>query len=285
MKLEEYIFKRKKEDGINEFDLEKRSENTRICVNYVFEYFNNYLDTKPADEKTVLYEQKIEKYRNIIRDYDSELRDWLVSIYASHGKYLHKQLMNLIMDDYFLLYDSDAEFRALSYEIYPKAIKKFKFLESQSEMIFRFIKEAHKVRNQFTPYDKDFYISDSINEWINDTYRKHGVNIYNFCYEWVHYFYEYPDIWPKGHKQKSDYYEKRDEYKSLGLGLSNSLLWDYDYKQKNNLFGLDLLYRNMPKKNFTRGKKQEFEAVLMYCWLHGVNSDDEYWEQYVESVL
>lgn len=68
MKLKEYIFKRKKEDGINEFDLEKRSENTRICVNYVFEYFNNYLDTKPADEKTVLHEQKIEKYRNIIRE-------------------------------------------------------------------------------------------------------------------------------------------------------------------------------------------------------------------------
>ncbi len=62
-------------------------------------------------------------------------------------------------------------------------------------------------------------------------------------------------------------------------------MWDYDYKQKNNLFGLDLLYRNMPKKNFTRGKKEEFEAVLMYCWLHGVNNDDEYWEQYVETVL
>lgn len=58
MRLEEYIFKRKKEDGINEYDLDKRPENTRICVNYIFEYFNNYLETKPADEKTVLHEQK-----------------------------------------------------------------------------------------------------------------------------------------------------------------------------------------------------------------------------------
>lgn len=62
MTLEEYIIKRKREDGINEYDLDKRLENTRICVNYVFEYFNNYLETKPADEKTVLHEQKIEKY-------------------------------------------------------------------------------------------------------------------------------------------------------------------------------------------------------------------------------
>ncbi|GAB6171960.1 hypothetical protein JCM15765_14380 [Paradesulfitobacterium aromaticivorans] len=283
MRLEEYIFKRKKEDGINEYDLDKRPENTRICVNYIFEYFNNYLETKPADEKTVLHEQKIEKYRNIIREYDTEVRDWLVSLYASYGKYMHKNLMNFIVDDYFLLYDSEPEFRSLSYEIYPKAIKSFKFLEGQSEMIYLFIKDAHKVKSLFAPYDQGFFISEGINEWINDTYKKYGVNIYNFCYEWAHYFYEYPDIWPKGHKQKSEYYDKRGEYKNIKV--PDSMLWDYDYKQKSNLFGLDSLYRSMPKKIFTRGKKQEFEAVILYCWLHGVTSDDEYWESYVENVL
>ena len=159
MTLEEYIVKRKREDGINEYDLEKRSENTRICVNYIFEYFNNYLDLKPADEKTVLHEQKVDKYRHIVREYNSEVREWLVSIYSSYGKYMHKQLMNLITDNYFLLYDSEAEFRALSYDIYPKAIKRFKFLDGQSEMVFLFVKEAHRIRNSFYPYDSDFYIS------------------------------------------------------------------------------------------------------------------------------
>lgn len=85
MKLEEYILKRKSEDGINEYDLEKRTENTRICVNYVFEYFNSYLDTRQADEKTVLQEQKIDKYRNIIKDYDPDVQEWLVSLYSSYG--------------------------------------------------------------------------------------------------------------------------------------------------------------------------------------------------------
>ncbi len=283
MKLEEYIYKRKKEDGINEYDLEKRSENTRICVNYIFEYFNNYLETTPADEKTVLHDQKVEKYRNIVRDYNPEVQDWLVSIYASHGKYMHKQLLNLIEDDFFLLYDSEAEFRALSYEIYPKAIKSFKFLEGQSEMIYLFIKDAHRVESQFTPYEKEIYISDNINEWIDATYRKVGVNIYNFCYEWVHSFYEHPEIWPKRHKLKSKFYEKRNEYKNIKV--SEFLFWDYDYKQKNNLFGLDTLYRSMPKKSFIKGKKQELETIMMYCWLHGVTSDEEYWDSYLENVL
>lgn len=282
MTLEEYIIKRKREDGINEFDIEKRMENTRICVNYIFEYFNNYLDTRPADEKTVLHEQKVDKYRKILSQYSQDVQDWLVSLYSSHGKYVHKHLMNLIVDDYFLLYDSEAEFRALSYEVYPQAIKKFKFLEGQSEMVFRFIKEAQRIRNSFHTYD-DFYISDEINAWIYETYNKHGVNIFKFCEEWVHYFYSYPDLWPKGHKKKSEYYEKRSQY--TGVNLNDSLFWDYDHKQKNNLFGLDSLYRSMPKKSFIRGKKQEIEATLMYCWLHGVTRDDEYWCEYSQTVL
>ncbi len=284
MKLEEYISMRKKEDGLNEYDLENRSANTRICVNYVFEYFNNYLETKPADEKIIMHDQKIEKYRNIIIKYDSEIRDWLLSIYSSHGIYLHMHLLNLIKDNYFLLYDSDAEFRALSYEIYPKIKSKFKFLEGQSEMIFQFIKDTHRLKSKLDTSYLDFYISDNINEWIHDTYKKHGVNIYNFCSEWVERFSDNPDIWPKGHKKKSKYY---DEYnnRTSGRRISNSMLWDYDYKQKNNLFGIDILYRNIPKKSFITGKKQEIEAVMMYCWLHDIDGEDDYWEKYAKEIL
>lgn len=283
MTLEEYIVKRKREDGINEYDLDKRQENTRICVNYVFEYFNNYLETRPADEKTVLHEQKVEKYRNIIREYNEEVKEWLVSLYSSYGKYMHKQLMSFISDDFFLLYDTEAEFRALSYEIYPKAVKRFKFLEGQSEMIFLFIKEAHRIRNLFYPYESDFFISESINSWIFETYNKFGVNIYNFCYEWVNYYFERPEIWPKGHKKKSKYFDKKDEYK--GIKLSDSFFWDYDYKQKSNLFGIDSLYRSMPKKSFIKGHKQELEATMLYCWLHSIESDEEYWYEYSQNVL
>lgn len=281
MTLEEYIIRRKKEDGINEYDMEKRMENTRICVNYVFEYFNNYLETKPADEKTTLHEQKVDKYRHRLREYENDVKEWLVSLYSSYGKYMHKQLMNLISDDYFLLYDTEAEFRALSYDVYSNAVKKFKFLEGQSEMIFLFVKEAHRINSLLHSYDSDFYISESINEWIYNTYRKYGVNLYNFCMNWVEYYYDCPDKWPKGHKKKSEYYDKYKGNTSFG----DSLRWDYDYKQKSNLFGLDDLYRKMPKKSFIKGRKQEFEATLLYCWLHNIETDDEYWYEYSQNVL
>jgi hypothetical protein len=281
MKLEEYIFKRKKEDGINEYDLDKRPENIQICVNYIFEYFNNYIDTKPIDEKTLLHDRKIDHYRKSISYYDTEVKEWLVSMYSSSGKHMHKQLVNLITDIYFLLYNTEAEFRALSYDIYPKAVKKFKFIDGQSEMIYQFIKEAHRIRNNIIQFS-DIYISDSINVWIEETYKNHGVNIYTFCYEYTESYFETPEKWPTGHKKKGKYYDKRNE-----PSFRNScLIWEYDVRQKSNLFGLDTLYRNMPKKNFIKGKKQEFEAVLMYCWLNWQAGDeDNYWDEYSKIVL
>ena len=43
-------------------------------------------------------------------------------------------------------------------------------------------------------------------------------------------------------------------------------MYEYDFMQKNNIFGLDMLYRKMPKKAFIKGKKQEIEGILMYCY-------------------
>ncbi|GAA0290164.1 hypothetical protein GGQ92_003247 [Gracilibacillus halotolerans] len=50
MTLEEYIAKRKREDKINEFDVDSKIDTMRICVNYVFEYFNQYLDIEEAEQ-------------------------------------------------------------------------------------------------------------------------------------------------------------------------------------------------------------------------------------------
>jgi len=278
--LEEYILKRKKEDGINELDTEKRIENTRICVNYIFEYFNNYLDSKAANEKTVLHEVKVDKYRNMVRDYDTDIQNWLISLYSSYGKHMHRNIAGFITDTYFLLYDTEAEFRALSYEVYPKISKKFSFLINQSEQVFLFIKDYHRIISFLSPHS-EFYVCDSIDEWINETYKKYGVNLYKFCEEWVWSYHDNPDIWPVAHKKKSKYY---DEYINIeDLKFSKRMLWDYDYKQKNNLFSLDSLYRNMPKKSFTKNRKQHFETLLLYCWLEG--QDQGYWNDYLNTVL
>ena len=284
MRLEEYILKRKTEDGINEFDRDKRAENTRICVNYIFEYFNNYLETTAGEEKTILHDEKIEKYARMVEQYSGDIQEWLIDLYSSYGKYLHRTLPGFIKDTYFLLYDSEAEFRALSYDIYPKIIKKYKFLEGHSEMIYRFIKDEHRVRSMVPEEGMFPNITESINEWMSKTYLKKGVNIYSFCSEYLFDFMENPDAWPRAHKGKSQHIEEFSDYNGK-FKVPVSMLYDYDYRQKNNLFGLDMLYRKMPKKDFIKGKKQELEAVLMYCYCNEWDSQLQYWEEYIGKLL
>jgi hypothetical protein len=81
LSLEDYISKRKKEDRINEFEIESKMENMKTCVNYVFEYFNQYLDESKMDEKTVLQEERLEKYRKSLHEYEPEIQDWLIEMY------------------------------------------------------------------------------------------------------------------------------------------------------------------------------------------------------------
>ncbi|MDK2836700.1 MAG: hypothetical protein PWP21_1477 [Thermosediminibacterales bacterium] len=96
MRNEEYIARGKKEDRLNEFDVDARAENMRVCVNYIFEYFNNYLNIAEAEEKTVLQNEKLDKYRQQLQDYEPEVREWLVSIYAEYGKHMNRIIGNIL---------------------------------------------------------------------------------------------------------------------------------------------------------------------------------------------
>lgn len=50
--IEEYVARRKKEDKLNEFDLNARTQNMKLCVDYVFEYFNYYLNITEIESLT-----------------------------------------------------------------------------------------------------------------------------------------------------------------------------------------------------------------------------------------
>lgn len=270
LSIEEYIARRKKEDQLNEFSLANRMENMKTCVNYVFEYFNQYLDTTKLDEQTVLNNERLEKYRNSISHYDEEIQDWLVHIYNEYNKKLDRAIINFLKkDELFYLYCSDIEFRSSSYECYAQLVKKNPFLKDQTEMLFSFIKDYHQIHSQ-PNYSNKLLISDEVDQWVEKTWQKYKVDILAFCSDWVHRFYEDKDSWPVSHRIKSDVpYWK----------------YDYDYKQKSNLFNLNSLYRRISDKPFIKGKKQHLEAIMMYFWLHHIEGDEEnYWQEYMSKI-
>ena len=270
--IEEYIARRKREDKLNEFDVNARNDNMRICVNYTFEYFNNYLNITETEEKTVLKDEKLDKYRQQLREYDKEIVDWLVDIYSEYGKYVDKSVGNILkQDEFFFLYNSDKEYRSLSYDCYAKLIKKLPFIRDKTEMIFQFIKEYHRVESQKWG-GHIILISEEIDDWTRGTWEKHQVDLWRFVHEWLIYFSDHEGAWTATHKKKvqGSYGEE----------------YIYDYKQKINLFNIDSLYRRMPKKVFIKGRKQEFEILMMYYWLHDIEGDkDGYLQEYLNKTL
>lgn len=86
----------------------------KFCVDYVFEYFNNYLNITKAEDRTVLQNEKLEKFKKQFEAYDDEVQEWIVDIFNEHGKYIHKQVGNILRKDpFFFLYNKDAEFRKM----------------------------------------------------------------------------------------------------------------------------------------------------------------------------
>lgn len=272
LSIEEYIVRRKKEDKLNEFDMETRINNMKLCVDYVFEYFNNYLNISEAGGETVLHNKKLEKYHKQLREYEPEIRDWAVGIYSDYGKQIHRYIRNIVKGDvFFFLYNTDSEFRNVSYDCYSKLIKKLPFLKDQTEMLFMFIKDYHRIESHQKFDSRRPIISGEINDWIENTWTKYQVNLLVFAFDWINSFYENEDIWPLTHRKKSQCTWKK---------------YNYDYKQKSNLFNLDSLYGKMPKKPFIKGRKQELEILFMYYWLHDMEGDNEgYWQEYLDMVL
>jgi len=124
--IEEYIARRKKEDSLNEFSLDDRMRNMKACVDYVFEYFNQYLDDSKMNEATILNNERLDKYRNTIAQFDADIQEWLIHIYDQYEKKVNLAINIFLKKEELLhLYYTDNEFRSLSYGCYAELIPKW----------------------------------------------------------------------------------------------------------------------------------------------------------------
>lgn len=267
--LEEYIAKRKIEDGLNEFDTSQKMNNIRTCIDYIFEYFDQYLPIQGAEKRTVLENEKLLKYEKTLSEFSPDVRDWLVSIYDTYGKQLNRNISNFVdNDDIFPFMHEEAEFRSLSYDCYAALIKKCPFIKNQAEFLYKFIREYHiKECNAFAKNMPE--ISDKITKWMKDTLVKYGVNIASACEGYVSYFWDNPDMWPARSKIKLEHPFADRKYR-------------YDHKRKTNVFNIDGFYNRFANKPFIKGKKKQLEILMMYYWLHSIEGDDDdYWNEYL----
>lgn len=267
--LEEYIAKRKIEDGMNEFDTSQKMNNIRTCIDYIFEYFDQYLPIQGAEKRTVAENEKLLKYERTLSEYSPDVRDWLVSVYETYGKQLNRIISNFVdNDDIFPFMYEEAEFRSLSYDCYAALIKKCPFIKNQAEFLYKYIREYHiKECNAYAANMPE--ISDKITKWLKDTLVKYNVNIARACGGYVSYFWDNPDMWPARSKIKLEHPYADRKHR-------------YDHKRKTNVFNIDGYYNRFANKPFIKGKKKQLEIIMMYYWLHSIEGDDDdYWNEYL----
>ncbi len=270
--IEDYIAKRKQEDNLNEFDKNKKIDNIKSCIDYIFEYYNNYLEINEINERTVLNNEKVKKFRKYLIDYNynEEVKEWLVYIFDKYENNMNIIIRHIIeKNNLFMLYYTEAEFRKQSYECYSKLVNKYTYLKSEIEMIFKYVKEYHRDISSKEINIPNF--SDKMTKWILHTKESYGVNIVSFINQYMWNFWDEEEKWPRTHKIK------------VKSTYNDGWEYEYNYKKKSNLFNLDLLYAKISDRPFIKGKKQYLEVLMMYYFING--EDDEYLQEYLNSVF
>ncbi len=260
LSLDQYISKRKKEDNLNEFNLSDKSQNIKKSIDYVFEYYNGYLDLTEIQYQESIENNKLAKYRRKFIDFDKDIQDYLVEIYDKTKKYLNKYLNDFIIEDpIFWLYDNESEWRSLSYECYAQLVRKFPMLKGNHDFIFKYLREYHRIHTEepsLEKYDIELSRLPKVMSWVDKTFEEYNVNILYFVENYCDWFFNHQEQWDVKYKSKA---------------INNPNIPSYDCRHSKNLFNLNSLYPKINGKSFIRGKRRELETLLLLYWVRYID--------------
>lgn len=264
--IEEYITRRKKDLEINEFDENKITENATALNQIVNEYFEKYIEENT--NKLIKTSAQVNNFRKQIDHYSIEVQDYLVEAYSTSGKYIHRPVENVLKEDRFLfIRDTDEEIEKLVFDSVEVLKDKLPYLETAPLTIEKLIREYIDERKKCYKKDNIPNIHPKINEWINETEVNHNVSLPAFADELALTFSEQEKMWPPKRKTIDE--------------RLNLTYYKYDYKTEGNRFNLNELYEEIPGKPFLKNQKKYLEVLVMYYWLHSIDTDEEYWHEYL----
>lgn len=263
--IEEYIKKRKEDEKINEFDLENKSENMQIFIGYVIEYYNTYIDIDEMKKKLLKEDIKLRGYNKLITDYSIDIQEWLLRYYSLTGHRLHRPVQNYLKTfDIFLLVNNDNHFNRVSHKAYAKLGKKYKGLDNNLEWLQELIREEHAIQSKhysFEITDYSFRVldpSENLIKYVEKTLKNHNVNLLEWSEKYVFNFSDQFNKWPVGHKVQTEY----EGY------------YEYDYKQKKNLFNIDVIYGQVSQLPYIKGKKKMLSSLVKIMWANHIDDID-----------
>lgn len=267
MKIEEFIKERKKRDNIDEFDFDKKIDNIHQFVNYIFEYFNLYIDIDELDREKIKLNEKALKYKKELSDYTVETQEWLIKIFMEENVKFVRTLKNRLCEDIaFGLYYDTKGWQKASFNLYAKLIKKYKFLDRYIDELNKFtIDESNRININYLDQLSNEAIGmlpDKVKEWVSNTGRKYHVDLMEWALGYAQYYFDIREAWPISRRIKGKYID------------------DYDVRPKKNRFDIDRLYNELADITFIRGKKKYLEIIIMFSWVTSI--DEQFLDFYDE---
>ena len=241
------------------------------CIDFVFEYFNEYLDADVIDRSFSKEGKKIQQYCERVKKYSQEVQNWLIKIYKEHKTYVDRILINYLKKEtIFLLYSTEAEFNKLSYRCYSEISKKYNWIEEYIPQMNAFIRNYHKLASAEDEYNIDKYNVSRLSKWVKNTDEKYNVNLIKFAHDYACYFVDTYNLW--------------DKYKETTLDNGNKYAV-YDVINSKNKFDINGLYSQCSYMPFMKNRKRDLELLIFLMYDEDISSvPKDYRKKYLESM-
>ncbi|MEI3598623.1 hypothetical protein [Oceanobacillus sp. MO10714A] len=263
LKIEEYISMRKRKEKINEFDFTKHSDNMGKIIQFVSEYFNDYLNPEDYNYELIKLQQTIEKSKKTLINQYPNTHGFIEEYYLNKKKRIDTFIKKVCdaQKDIDIFYKEN-EFLEIAKEVSYR-LSDCELSDDDFSKVVLAVKDYWKYNISKPNRSEMKGLDNNIVKWVMDSYREFGVNIasyaFNIAWKWSDKYVE--------HKYSRQY----DEHYYIN---------SYDYRYQDNPFDIEEEYEKHQGKPFIQGKRDYFEMLVMYSWLFDVLEDTSYWPEY-----
>ena len=125
------------------------------------------------------------------------------------------------------------------------------------------LKSNKIIRRKLSPSEM-IHLDNNIVQWVKETYRQYGVNLFSFAYDLA-----------------DTYYNRYVKYERERFGERPYYVNNYNHRYNHNPFDIDRIYEDNRHRPFLENKRGELEMLVMHEWLFTMVYDDDYWPEYV----
>jgi hypothetical protein len=266
--IEDYIASKKKKEKLDEFDFQKHSENMAKVIQYVTDYFNQYLNLEDYSYEQVKTQQSVDKFKTEIKDKFPTTYEFIITYFWENKKRIDKLLIKAYeeLEDSELFYLTEDDRKVAEY------VCKKKLDVTATEELLSNISAMSKEYREIQTHGPDMSsmkeIDNAISDWVLKIFRTYNIDLLDYASNKSYEFYErYVDC---------EYDRSTETFYHINK---------YDYRYQDNPFNIENIYERNKHREFINGHKGELEMLIMYCWLFEDIHDEDYWPEYVKLCI